>query len=73
MSNLEISLNEINLVCEIIKICTKRGAFSAEELEEVGKLYNKFNSILKDQIEKQKQNVIKENESRVNSDETNNT
>ena len=58
MSTTDISLNDINLTCEIIKICSKRGAFTAEELEEIGKLYNKFNKIIKDQIELQKKNTI---------------
>ena len=37
-----LSLNDLKGCLQIIDVCTKRGAFAAEELETVGTLYRKI-------------------------------
>tara|TARA_B100001094_G_scaffold248355_1_gene245397 strand:+ start:637 stop:858 length:222 start_codon:yes stop_codon:yes gene_type:complete len=42
-----IELSDINLMAQIINIASQKGAFSAQDLEIIGKLYNKLDGILK--------------------------
>lgn len=41
-----LSLQDLILVAQIIQLTTQRGAFKAEELQNVGTLYNKLVSFL---------------------------
>jgi hypothetical protein len=41
-----LSLQDLILVAQIIQLTTQRGAFKAEELQNVGALYNKLVSFL---------------------------
>ena len=47
----EIHLNDIKSVMSIIDVCTQRGAFKSEEMENVGRLYNKFKLFVNKSIE----------------------
>jgi hypothetical protein len=55
----DLNISDLNAVKSIIDIATQRGAFRANELEAVGKTYNKLNAFLdhvtKTQQEKQTQ------------------
>ena len=42
----ELNISDLNTVKSIIDIATTRGAFKANELEAVGKTYNKLNAFL---------------------------
>ena len=42
----ELNLNDLAALKSIIDVATQRGAFRANELEAVGKLYNKLTSFL---------------------------
>jgi len=42
-----IQLFDINLMTQIINIGSQKGAFSPQDLEIIGKLYNKLDGILK--------------------------
>jgi hypothetical protein len=42
----ELNLNDLSALKSIIDVATQRGAFRANELEAVGKLYNKLTSFL---------------------------
>lgn len=46
-----INMNDIKSVMSIIEVCTQRGAFKSEELENVGRLYNKFKLFINKSIE----------------------
>jgi len=48
MENIEtpITLNDLQMLQEIISTCSVRGAFRAEELTVVGKLYDKLSSFI---------------------------
>ena len=48
MSETQISLNDMLSMCEIIKVCSSRGGFLPEELEPVGKMYNKLMAFVKE-------------------------
>lgn len=56
----DLNISDLNAVRSIIDIATTRGAFKANELEAVGKTYNKLTSFLehvtKQQQEKQGEN-----------------
>lgn len=41
-----ITLQDLVMVAQLIQICSNRGAFRAEELQEVGGLYNRLISFL---------------------------
>ena len=41
-----LNLQDIILVAQIIQLCTSRGAFKADELANVGNLYNKLVAFL---------------------------
>lgn len=42
-----LTLGTIQNVLQIIDVCSKRGAFRAEELEEVGKTFNQLKAFVK--------------------------
>lgn len=42
----ELTINDLNAVRTIIDVASTRGAFRANEMEAVGKIYNKLNSFL---------------------------
>jgi hypothetical protein len=50
----ELNISDLNTVKSIIDIATTRGAFKANELEAVGKTYNKLNAFL-EHVSKQAQ------------------
>jgi hypothetical protein len=50
----DLNINDLNAVRSIIDIATTRGAFKANELEAVGKTYNKLTTFL-DHVTKQQQ------------------
>lgn len=50
----DLNVNDLNSVRSIIGIATTRGAFKANELEAVGKTYNKLTAFL-DHVTKQQQ------------------
>ena len=59
----EVGLNDIKSILSIINVCTQRGAFKAEELEGIGKLYNKLNNFVNsavEQLAKQSEETNKE-------------
>jgi hypothetical protein len=41
-----LDIQDLQTAAQIISICTARGAFKAEEMEQVGKLFNKLNNFL---------------------------
>ncbi len=43
----ELTIGDVRLIEQIIRACTMRGAFQAEELLSVGTIYEKLNKILK--------------------------
>lgn len=44
MSKCKFNITDIKNMMSIIEVCTKRGAFNAEELSGVGLLFNKLKS-----------------------------
>ena len=42
----KLSLNDLNLMANIINVCSKRGAFNASELKVTGELFDKLSSFL---------------------------
>jgi hypothetical protein len=48
--SIQLTINDLNVICQMIQLCTKRGAFLAEELEEIGKIYNKLIVFIKQTI-----------------------
>jgi hypothetical protein len=50
----DLNVNDLNSVRSIIDIATTRGAFKANELEAVGKTYNKLTAFL-DHVTKQQE------------------
>lgn len=51
----DLNISDLNTVKSIIDIATQRGAFKANELEAVGKAYNKLSAFL-DHVVKQNAN-----------------
>ena len=47
--NVEITLGDIQVICNIIDIGTQRGAFRASELKGVGEYYERMTKILSSQ------------------------
>ena len=45
----QISLNDLASIRNIISVASRRGAFAAEEFEDVGKIYTKLDNFLKKQ------------------------
>jgi len=42
----ELTINDLNAVRTILDVASTRGAFRANEMEAIGKIYNKLNSFL---------------------------
>ena len=56
-----ISLNDLASLRNIVNVASRRGAFGAEEFEDVGKIYSKLDNFLKEQAKLlEEQNVNKE-------------
>ncbi|SVB50045.1 uncharacterized protein METZ01_LOCUS202899 [marine metagenome] len=53
-SNLELTVNDLNLLRQTIDVATQRGAFKANELLTVGTVYNKLETFLSAVSEQQK-------------------
>jgi hypothetical protein len=53
-SNLELTVNDLNLLRQTIDVATQRGAFKANELLTVGTVYNKLETFLGAVSEQQK-------------------
>lgn len=51
----DLNINDLNAVRSIIDIATTRGAFKANELEAVGKTYNKLTAFLEHITKQQNQ------------------
>ena len=51
-----LTLGTIQNVLQIIDVCSKRGAFRAEELEEVGKTFNQLKAFIEYVTKQQQQN-----------------
>ena len=51
-----LTLGTIQNVLQIIDVCSKRGAFRAEELEEVGKTFNQLKAFVEYVTRQQQQN-----------------
>jgi len=49
----ELTINDLNAIKTIIDVASTRGAFRANELEAVGKVFNKLNSFLESVTPKQ--------------------
>lgn len=59
-----ISLNDLASLRNIVNVASRRGAFGAEEFEDVGKIYSKLDNFLKEQAKVlEEQNANKEGES----------
>ncbi len=44
-----ISLNDLASLRNIVNVASRRGAFAAEEFEDIGKVYSKLDNFLKEQ------------------------
>lgn len=51
----ELTINDLAAVRTILDVASQRGAFRANELEAVGKIYNKLNSFLESVTPKQEE------------------
>ena len=51
-----LTLGTIQNVLQIIDVCSKRGAFRAEELEEVGKTFNQLKAFVEYVTKQQREN-----------------
>ena len=61
-----ISLNDLASLRNIVNVASRRGAFGAEEFEDVGKIYSKLDNFLKEQAKLlEEQNVNKEEGSSI--------
>lgn len=49
----ELTINDLNAIKTIIDVASTRGAFRANEMESVGKVFNKLNSFLESVTPKQ--------------------
>jgi uncharacterized ubiquitin-like protein YukD len=50
----DLNVSDLTAVKSIIDVATQRGAFKANELEDVGKVYNKLTAFLEGIAEQQK-------------------
>tara|TARA_B110000238_G_scaffold201111_2_gene254859 strand:+ start:2505 stop:2717 length:213 start_codon:yes stop_codon:yes gene_type:complete len=46
-----LNVNDLKSMISLIDVCTSRGAFKAQELEPIGKLYNKLNTFTTEMIQ----------------------
>jgi DNA-binding FadR family transcriptional regulator len=51
----ELNLNDLASIRSVLDVASQRGAFKANELEAVGKIYNKLNSFLEAVTKKEQQ------------------
>jgi hypothetical protein len=59
----QFSVNDLFVVRSIIDVCSKRGAFQANELKTVGELYEKLDAFLKEiEAKAAEENAAKEGE-----------
>lgn len=49
----ELTINDLNAIKTVIDVASTRGAFRANEMEAVGKVFNKLNSFLESVTPKQ--------------------
>jgi len=54
-NNVELTINDLAALRQIVDIASQRGAFRAQELESVGKTFNKLNTFIETIIENQKE------------------
>lgn len=57
-----ISLNDLASLRNIVNVASRRGAFGAEEFEDVGKIYTKLDNFLKEQGKLLEEQSAKEKE-----------
>lgn len=55
-----ISLNDLASLRNILNVASRRGAFGAEEFEDVGKVYTKLDNFLKEQGKLLEEQNVKE-------------
>ena len=60
-----ISLNDLASLRNIINVASRRGAFAAEEFEDVGKVYTKLDMFLKEQSKLLEEQAEKEDSTNV--------
>ena len=60
-----ISLNDLASLRNIVNVASRRGAFGAEEFEDVGKVYTKLDNFLKEQGKLLEEHSTKEKEENV--------
>jgi hypothetical protein len=53
--NVELNLNDLVMLRNVVDIASQRGAFRAQELEAVGKVYNKLSAFLEAVSKKEQQ------------------
>ena len=58
----QISLNDLASIRNVINVASRRGAFAAEEMEDVGRVYNKLDNFLNEQAKEIKEKEEKEEE-----------
>lgn len=58
----QITLNDLSLMCTIIKACTKRGAIEANEMQLCGNLYDRLQSFLQQAQQQQQSSLPSVNE-----------
>jgi len=46
-----LNVNDLKSMISLIDVCTSRGAFRSQELEHIGKLYNKLNTFTTEMIQ----------------------
>jgi len=57
----ELTVQDLGVIRSVIDVATQRGAFKANELEAVGKTYNKLDTFLQ-QVQKAEENAKAEKE-----------
>ena len=58
----QITLNDLSLMCTIIKACTKRGAIEANEMQLCGNLYDRLQAFLQQAQQQQQSSLPSVNE-----------
>lgn len=65
----KLSLNDLNLMANIINVCSKRGAFNASELKVTGELFDKLSLFLQAVNAQSQSNLDSVNEGEESKDE----
>ncbi len=60
MAPVELTVQDLGVIRSVIDVATQRGAFKANELEAVGKTYNKLDTFLQ-QVQKAEEQAKAEN------------